>query len=394
MLKRIVVSSLVCLLAANSGLVNAQEDQAAGIKLGDTSLVPLLGVTYFTDDNVFSDKDNAIESSGLKITPQLHWIADRGLNYIALNYNGELISFDETEEADFSKHLLDISTKLEFSARSRLSASVVFKSDRSAYSSYLARGLDQSVEPIEYKTNNLNLAYRYGAQSARGNLEFSIKAGVLDFTNYEDITNGYNYSYYKPSATLLYAISGDTRVLAGVSFTSTDYDQSDGLVELDNQQFDIYTGLEWDATGKTGGDFRIGLGDRDNDASARKDSSTMIVDLGAYWLPTSYSRIDLDGSRRFAVDSSSSAVRTELKGSWRHDWSSRTYSVVKTGWLNYDSDKKLDQRKQTQLGLELGYKFYRWLGLRVEVNAIDATSPDERLEYKKQWLGIGLDASL
>lgn len=394
-LKQFVISSLfVCLLLGGDGAVFAQDDQAADIKIGETSLVPTVGVTYFNDDNVFADIDNTIESSGLKITPQLYWAADHGLNSVGISYASELVSFSDAGKADFSKHSVKATTKLEFSGRSRLNASLGLRKQQVQYSNYLSRNLGPLSEPIEYKVNDLNLTYRYGARTARGNLEFTFEAGSIDYTNYDAITAGFNYSYYRPSVTLLYAVSGDTRVLAGVSFANIDYDRSVDFEELDNQQLEIFTGFEWDATGKSGGDFRIGLGKRDNDRSARKDSSTMILDLGAYWLPTNYTRIELDGFRRFAVDSSSSAVRTELIASWKHDWSSRSYTNLRTTWLNYDSDTKLDQKTQTQLGLELGYKFYRWLGVRIEANAINATSPDDRLEYKKQWLGIGLDASL
>ncbi len=394
MFRKLVSFSAVLLALLQTTAVYAQDDKAADFKIGDTSLIPLLGLTYFSDDNVFADKDNAIESTGLKIRPELYWVADRGLNNIAVRYVGEFVSYNDASEADFTKHEAGVSTKLEFSGRSRLNASLLFKTSPVVYGVYLSRDLAQSSEPIEYKSNKLNLTYRYGARSARGNLEFRFLAGSLDYTNFDEITNGFNYSYYKPSATLLYAVSGDTRVLAGLAFANYDYDNSRESEQRDNQRLDIFTGVEWEATGKTGGDFRIGLGDRDNDSSARKDSSTMILELGAYYLPTNYSRIELDGSRRFAVDSSSSAVRSELIAAWKHDWSSRTYTQFSTEWLDYDSDTKLDQRTQTKLGLQLGYRLYRWLGVRLEGNTTNATSPDDQLEYKKQWLGIGVDASL
>lgn len=395
MFNQIVTSSFfTCLLIGFTDIATAQDDQAAGIKIGDTSLVPTVGVTYLNDDNVFADKYDAIESSGLKITPELYWIADSGLNNVAISYAGEMVSFSDAKEADYSKHQLEVTTKLEFSGRSRLMASIGLRNGQAQYNDYLSRGLSQSSELIEYKANNLNLRYRYGASNARGNLEFTFTGGSVDYTNYDEITAGYSYSYYKPSATLLYAVSGDTRVLAGISLINYNYDNSVNFDELDHQQLDVFTGLEWDATGKSGGDVRVGLGRRDNSVGSKKNTSTMILDVGAYWLPTNYSRFELDGSRRFAVDSTSSAVRTELIAAWKHDWSSRTYSKLKTTWLDFDSDTKIDQITQTQLGLELGYKLYRWLGVRVEVNATNATSPDDRLEYKRQWLGIGLDASL
>ncbi len=258
------LSILVLLLAGYSRPGFSIDETAGEIKLGESSLFPAISLIYFNDDNVFATSKSEVESKGLEIVPELLWVADIGSNNISMNYKANLVSFADTDNADYSDHSLNINSNLTFSRRSQLELDVRLRKQHISFGDNLSRTLDENTdEAIETDQNELRAIYKYGADTARGNLEFEFLVRSIDYTNLGVLTDGFGFNLIKPTVTFLYGVSADTRIVAGISSSAFNYEKSDSIIELDSQDIEIFSGAVWEITGKSGGDFRIGFSDRD-----------------------------------------------------------------------------------------------------------------------------------
>ncbi|MDO6462225.1 outer membrane beta-barrel protein [Granulosicoccaceae sp. 1_MG-2023] len=364
---------------------------ADGIAVGNSRLVPSLSVEWFDSSNVFPAEPQHTDSTGFLVSPNVSLEGGTGDTEFALGYEGNYAEFDDAEEADYDDHRFYANGDVIFSSRSRLSLSGFVHDSHVLYGEPLSDELLSDDEPITYQQAGIEIAHTYGAAQARGNLRTEVVWDSRDYDNYPALTDGLSYSSVTPAVTLLYSVSSDTRALVGVSYQMLDYD---GDSTADSGTSSVFTGAEWDATGKTGGSAKVGVGSRNFDSDSRDDETTMTIAATAYWLPLSYSRLDLSLYRNFAVDTVSTTVATVAALNWRHDWTPRLRSFTTLKRADYSSDDESDERTLDTARLRLGVGLTRWLSLTGEVAKEWSDSPNELLDFERDWLAFGVELEL
>ena len=374
----------------------AQSQSASSIKLGATELTPTLQLIYFSDNNVFASESDEMDDKGYILAPTLSWRADKGLNSLTASYQGEMARHSELDEVDYSDHKLALEADLEFSIRSRLNLVARQLNEHEAPGGTgLSRRLDATVDGVtEYKDTEIAALYHYGARKAKGGLEFGLEYVERDYDNNPQVTDGYSFSRVKPTFTFLYAISPDTRLTTGIEYTAFNYEESDRIISLDNNNFFIFGGAVWEVTGKSGGSAKLGYGDRNFNSKNRKDDSSGILNLRAFWRPRDYSRISIDAQRYFSVDTGSPSIYSEILASWRHDWSGRVSTTLSYQWNDVNSDDNTDDQTITTLGFDVNVRVRRWAELTFSAKNSSSDAQIQDYEYDKQWLGVGLSLSL
>ncbi len=374
-----------------TGLLMAAD--GAGISIGESELVPNVSVIYFTDDNVYAHHENEIDDNGLLISPSAEWSADKGLKSFALSYYGEYARYEEEDLVDYDDHSIAVSGDVEFSSRSRLSGVIRLTSDHEEPGFGRSKDLDARVDGLtEIKDSGAVFEYSYGARSAKGGLEFSLEYVNRDYQNNSQVTDGFSFNRITPSFTFLYAISSATRITSGIEYSVFDYERSPAVVESDNKSYFIFTGAKWDITGKSGGSVRVGYGGQNFDN--KSDQSAALLRLGTYWSPLEQSRISLDITRNFSIDTATPSITTVAKLGWRHGWSGRFSTNLEVSRYDSDSDFNPDDLTTDEISLIAELSVRRWLDLTVTGKNTTAASPTLENEYDRQWLGVGFTMSL
>lgn len=368
--------------------------EPAAIPVGDAELTPQISLEYFSDDNVFAQANNAFESPGLIIQPEVEFRASRGLNAVTLGYKGYYQQYTDAENLDYNDHQLSAGSVFEFSSRSKLTLSGLLeqKSEKPGYG--LMDDADESLEAlIEYNNNRLGGVYHYGSASSVGGLEFGLDIENKDYQNEPAETDGYSYSSVKPNFTFLYRLSPDTRLTVGLDYAS--YNHNDGdIASLDRSTYGVTVGSRWQITGRSGGNLKVGYGSRDFKTNDREDDSSALLSLGAYWLPLSYSRFDLDVSRSFVVETSTPTIKNQLTANWRHAWSSRVSSFVNVRYADLDSDDDSDDQTTTTAKLGFDVSLSRWSALTFAASNTDRDAQDIDNTFKRQQFSVGFKLSL
>lgn len=367
----------------------------APIPMGDSDLVPQLGVSYFSNSNVFAARDDETESTGVKIKPELQWVADKGLSFVSLGYRGDYTRFSDVDNRDYNDHTYELDSRLEFNSRSKLSLDISFKRGHEEPGFGLSTSYNPVAESVlKYDSFKAAFLYYYGAETARGGLEFGLDSVSVDFTNNKSATEGYNRKSIIGSATFLYTISGAVKLTSGLELDTTDYDKRLNFAELDNQKLFAFIGSRWDLTGKSGGTIQVGYGNRSFSANSRDDDSTFQLRLVGFWYPLRHSHVELEAHREFVVEVASPSVKDSFLLDWTYDWSSRVASHASVDYITLNSDFDPDDQKSLKLSAGLDVSLSRWMALTLTAENFDRTSSNEGWEFGRQIYTVGLKLSL
>lgn len=355
--------AIVPTLIGFSTTVMAQSDDAA-VAIGETELFPSIRLDFNSTDNVFRTDENEVEADSVAVSPRLYWIADKRQLRVTGEYNGEYSNSSESAR-DFADHRLLFSGNGELGARHRIGASLALATVNQELGVGLSRGRSLTLdEPIEYRTSRLRVQYDFGASEAIGNIRLGFITEALRYTNQEDITDGFDYNVVTPFLNFSYRLSSDTRAFLELRQSVVDYDRA----SLDRTESSVLLGVRFNATRKIGGSFALGNTSSDFDVGSQFEDSTLVVEAELEYKPTDNDQINLElersfGSERGGVSAVNSplSVDTLADLSWSHYWNTRVISTASLTINSSDETCPNIGNTITEGGLEVGYKFRRWL---------------------------------
>ncbi|MDO6461486.1 hypothetical protein Q4485_12325 [Granulosicoccaceae sp. 1_MG-2023] len=162
----------------------------------------------------------------------------------------------------------------------------------------------------------------------------------------------------------------------------------------DGDTASVFTGVESDATGKTGVCAKVGVVSRNFYNDSLDDYTTMTIAATADRLPLSYARLDLRLNRKFAVNTIITTVAAGAALSWRHDWTPRSRSFTTLERAYYSSADKFGDRTLDTARLRLCVGLTRWSSLTGEVAKKRSDSAKELLDFERDWLAFGVELEL
>ncbi len=405
----VLAAFAVCLTSAHAQTVLGRfgVEDAQSVKLGETDLFPALRLDFTSNDNAFRQPDQAaIDTTGVTVSPDLVWVADRRLLSLVGRYQGEYHASSE-DALSFDDHTFSIRADADLSIRKRLSGNLSLGFGHQGFGTELTRGEStEGAELVEFTDFLAEGRYRYGAEGARGNIVVGARARSLGYTSRSDVTDGRSFTQFQPFAQFSLRISGgNTRVLSEIRIASFSFDDS----RRDRNDLSLLAGVQLATRAKTGGSFSFGVVQSDSASDDVSDETRFIYEAGLFWEPTTFSKFDLQGSREIDNEGSSlvannadSSTLDRLSLNWNHNWSSRLSHLAVLSVSNRSGECPERDRSIVTAQFELNLQIRRWLsaGFNADVETQqvdDCMSFDnglDDLDYDNTQLGIHLRATL
>ena len=377
-------------------------ENQVGIPVGDATLYPSLRVGYEHDSNVGLRAEDEVEGDAVVVSPRLDYVAERRRLRLALGYLGAFSASDDSA-LEYGDHRLSAAVAAEFDSRRRASAELAVARDHEELGFDLTRGLgDAFDEPLKYNTVGLGAQFVYGAVDARGNLVAGLDLETRSYTNLASLTDGRDYTLVEPYGAFGYRLSSDTRAIAELRFSSAAFDDAGE----DRDEVSVLGGMDFTATGKLRGGFRLGASRASFAAEGVDDETALVARANVDWLPREYAVLSLALDREFDNTTSTrvgqdQSILTVARLGWNHRWSSRF--VTDAFAQLYDVARACPDNATATVsaGAEFGLAVRRWLqvgaGARQAMRSAD-DCPDggdgDGLDYDRTLYNVYVRATL
>jgi hypothetical protein len=379
-------------LVPYTGIAAGVPPGAAGIRVGPAIVYPTLAVSMLYDDNIFASNTNKKGSFGTIVSPSVRAeLRPRGGHVLGLSYLANIVRFADSNADNHNLHQLRADGNLIFTTRARLAL------DAHYIESVDRRGTtDRPVgtEPDEWEAKGVSGVFTYGAPGARGRID--VESGYRDLTykTNRDATAPFDHETAYLGGAFYWRFMPKTSLLFQARYTQLDYASSD----LSSEERFVAVGVTWEATAQTTGTVRIGQLRKEFDAPGRETFTGLSWEGTVRWSPRTYSFVELTTAQHTTETTGFGdyALSRVAFGTWTHNWTSRTQSVVRVGYRNDDYRGAGVARDDdtTTVGAGLQYQFRRWLRLEGRYDHVRRTSDIPSEEYNRNIFMFTVGASL
>lgn len=334
-MKRLTYSTLAVITACTALPAHAALRDAKDIKAGGFSLTPTLNASVGYDDNITTAPSNERSANVYKLAPSLAAKTKFGdFVDLRLNTSGEKgvyagQAFNNYYDYSFGG---DLGFKISNKQNLVFSYGYVRGHDPAGGSSAVVLN---AIE--EHRTNNGSLAYTLGEKNSVARLELGVRGEGKRYL--ETGSQGKDKDQQTVDVALFTNVAPKTDVFVQYIAAEHDFINVDDLDNDDNQ---IFLGVDWAATAKTSGRVKVGKQEKDYTklAGSTKQDET-VWDASVKWEPRSYSEFTLGLSRNADTGSGASngnlnevaVEKTKTSLDWGHKWSQdvkTTLGVSKT----------------------------------------------------------------
>ncbi len=391
---------MLCALATGA----MAESPPGSIPVGPMFVYPKLEVATTRDSNIAIQPDALRQADTIwYVRPTVRLEAKHGVNLYDLTYSGEYGRYNTSKSDNFNNHDLAAHANLTLDMRNNLQLGLDYQDKVDPRGTL---NLPAAPTPNEWRQPSLTGLYTYGAEGAKGKLEF--QGGYLDkrYVNNRTLTSALDHSQTDYGGTFLWRVMPKTYATFNLKQSVFDYKNETTVFNSKNTY--ALVGLRWEATAATSGRFALGNVTKKFDSAAHaagfQDFSGTGWEGGINWNPRPYSRVDFI-TQRTPNDSTglgSYTINQAYQLLWTYDWTSRVSSKL-TG--SYMTDKfalapvavagganREDTTKSS--GLQLSYDIRRWLKAGAEYTYTLRNSNDNNFDYKRNQLMFSLTGTL
>ncbi|MCQ4257581.1 outer membrane beta-barrel protein [Stutzerimonas stutzeri] len=376
--------SLLCVVSTNSWAVNEPQD----IRIGNFEFTPTLIVRESYDDNYRGLADNEQASWVTGINPTfLLGTGNRNSEYeLEYSFNSDI--FHSDSEASNTDHHLNLRSVMEFNSRNRLSWGLGYHRVEETADT------EDNTENDKYSSAIARAAYRFGAQTARNQLEFGTHYEQRRYHNSGNINASEERDSLMFNSIWFHRLGARTRSLVEVRHTDHDYKLSSAL--RDSTNVALLGGATWNATAKTSGSFKVGAERKDFDSDQREDFTSPMWEANVTWKPRTYSAFNLTSRRAFdeGNDGASTINDWTTLASWEHEWTSRIATELKYRFSDreYEGINRDDER--TAYGAGLIWSPDRWIDVTLSYLRTENDSSLASENYDRNVYLLSFDLSL
>lgn len=394
---------LACICVGLSVLPAAAQDGAPRIRVGEASLFPSLRIDYLRDDNVYRTVDDPVSAASVQVRPRIDFIADRRQVRLSASYAGAYSSGDE-EAQQWADHAIDARMDAGLGIRRRVELSARLARSHEDAGENLTQGLrDLGDDLVDFNDAGLFAAFTYGARAARGNLSVGVRYEQRSYTSLPELTDGLDYTGVEPYARFGYRLGGDTRGIVELAYKTLSFDNP----TADSDAFGTFLGLQFNATGRLEGSFRLGVRQTDY-APAESDDEAVFTVLGnVRFSPSTLSAFTLyvsresDSTSLSVLDSASvGSVRSVARLAWEYSWSPRVGTRAFVGVEDITRDCPESDTTSLSAGLEGDVTVRRWVRLGARIGGQTRSTgscpsdTEDSLDYDRQTAGVYIRFSL
>jgi hypothetical protein len=391
------------LAAAVSALLggNVWAVEAQSIQLTDgLNFTPSLKLSQYYDDNIRAVENNTESSWVTMLSPKFMLSTENRNSAYALTYELNNEIYSSSHDDDHTDHHVDADAAFQFDSRNKLKLNASYDDvEDIAPNDYVGTDfvpVGNSGEATQYTLAGGGGVYTYGAESAMAQLELAGRYEELRYSNSNGFNDDLEYDSVPLRATGYYRVAPKTRLLLEGRYTDFDY--------VNNSDFDgtneaILAGVEWEATAKTSGTFKIGGEERSYDNSVYDDETGTIWEAGIKYSPLTYSVFNLN-TRQGIMPGSNGSPSVDSQSTtlaWTHQWLERLRSDVSYNFTNNDyQDSGFGNNDEDieVFGLGFTYNMRRWLDIGVGYKYATSDSDFAGSSYNRNIYGINFTASL
>lgn len=353
------------------------------------SIVPRLVVNYKHDDNITNAKTNTQSANVTEIMPSLRIAGEKYNNQFDFTYQAKQGLYHGNTELNYTDHLLMTNLSRAVSNRHRFALAYAFNINHDAVNTGIAEGSEQVTSPSLFYTHATQLNYSYGGQTSTMVLtpRFGFNTKQYDDNDNNAVTMA-NFAEYNYGLSLYYKLATSLKLLLDISHISSDYDGDNKQKDSNNNL--LYSGLNWDITGKTKGSLKIGYEKINFADNAKQSQVNPSWDIGISWYPKTYSVFTFNTKQKItnAITNTDSIVTNTNSLNWQHQWRHNLSSVLSYHNLKekYQSSNRKD--KNNAININFSYQFRDWLALGLSYEYRNKSSSQANLAYEKNIYGL------
>lgn len=391
---------MLCALAANA----KAQSPPGSIPVGPMFVYPTLEVATTRDSNIALQPDSLRQSDTIwDLRPSVRLEAKKGVNTYDVTYSGDFGRYNTSKSDNFNNHDLGANADMSFDLRNRLKLGLDYQDKVDPRGTL---NLPVQRTPNQWHQPSITGLYTYGAEGAKGRLEF--QGGYLDkrYVNNRDVTAALDHSQTDYGGTFLWRVMPKT--YATFNLKQSVFDYANQTTVFNSKNTSALVGLRWEATAATSGRFALGRTTKKFDRSApgagNQDFSGTSWEGGINWKPRPYSSVDFITQR--AANESTGLGSYDLNQAyqllWTHAWTSRVSSKLTESYMTdrfanapiaaAGGTDREDTTKST--GLKLSFDIRRWLKAGAEYTYTLRNSNDSDFDYKRNQLMFSISGSL
>ena len=384
-LKNIIKTTSCFLLVISTA---SQAEERTGLLLnGDVS------AEY--SDNVLNNSKN-ISDTAIILNPKVRYLAPIGKHDFIFSYRGEFTNYLKDSNLNYNAQKLGARLLLDHSNKINTEFSLGYDKINEAPGSTNSSTQDLT-EFNQYSDKSALAKFYYGQRKSLGQFVFDYK-----YVNRSYLNNNQSYRDVEQnqfSATFYYRVAPKTRLLFQAVNENYDYEDriftSGKIFNQSNTNNLFLTGVEWQATAKSSGTFKIGYRDKDYDDVMFNDTSGLSYTLDMLWKPNTFTRLNLMASRQGSESAElneAGFIKTTYSLAASHDITARTLVNAKYTFNNNDiiSDSGRSDKRHT-LKLGFNHSLRKWLNIKLAYKYQEKSSTLERFNFKSNTISISLE---
>ncbi|WP_143314076.1 outer membrane beta-barrel protein [Colwellia sp. UCD-KL20] len=388
LLKNIVKHSYLLILAIP---LTSQAEERPGLLLNGS-------VSAEYTDNVLNNMNETSDTAFI-INPDVKYLGLVGKHKFLLSYNGKLATYTKDSDLNYNEHKLALGARLDHSHKINTQFKLGF--DKIIEEPGSTNSSTQSLTEFnQYQNKTAQAKFYYGQTVSTGQIVLGYKYSDREYTNNQQSFRDVEQNQF--SATFFYRIAPKTRMLFQASTEEYSYEDqtfSNGFVFNQSSNNNLYlAGVEWEASAKTTGLFKIGYQDKDFDDVRFIDISGLSYMLDMIWKPNTYTQIKL-GATRQTTESAQVNEGGFLSTSYSVDVSHEiTARTSLTGQYVIDNDDivfssgsadRTDKRNTIKVGIK--HSLRKWLNINLAYKYQDKSSTSEIYNFESNTISLSLE---
>ncbi|QUM78287.1 outer membrane beta-barrel protein [Moritella sp. 24] len=351
--------------------------------------IPNIMINYKHDDNITNTKANHQASHFTEIIPSLRIEGQKYNNLFSFAYQARQSLYGDNTDLNYTDHQFHARLSRDMNKRHRLAFSYQFDIGHDPANTGISEGNEQITTPAIFYTQSTQLSYSYGSKTSKAILEprFGFNDKRYDDNSGNDVSMA-NFDEYNYGLSIYYNIAASLKILFDMSSTTSDY--AGNNKQKDSQNGLVYTGLNWDITGKTKGSLKVGY-EKINFADSTKDSqASPSWDIGVSWYPKTYSVFTLNTKQKItqAILNTDSIKTNSNSISWQHKWRHNLSSSLSYNNLREKYQSSAREDISNAINISFSYQFRYWLAFGLSYEYKDKSSSESQFEYDKNIYGL------
>ncbi|WP_395341884.1 outer membrane beta-barrel protein [Ningiella sp. W23] len=379
-LKASAISLGLCLGMLASSTAYAQEQ---GVEFGAEARVVF-------DDNIFREVDGESDTI-FEVLPTIGYVGLYGKHKLTAEYDGKYALYTDNSDVNYANHRARGQLDLDLTTRwnARLGVLVIDEVEEPGLNNFQLNGAEEFTE---FDSVRLSAETSYGQRQSAGQFVFKYANQSFDYENNNQAFR--DRTIDELTGTFFWRVFPRSRVIFEVRSLMSD---SDNIVGF-NQSFDqlsYLTGLTWEATAKTEGEFRIGYQNTEYDNPLIDDLDGLSFFLDVDYKPDSDSLANLAISRttRDSAELTLAGLETtDIVLSYKTPLAGRFAMEAEYLYRLDDFDGASNRSDDTnRIKGQLLYDAYNWLEAYVGVEYLTRSSDLEIFEYDNTRFLIGVE---